>query len=295
MRRSLGRSPLGCYVHSFVGIQSSASMSGGLSATESTSLYPMPVPYPDFVEPPSRRGLSLARFRQAACRHGVNILVGYFNFLELGCPRKAPPLSSRTLTAAQRIASENLLEDMLGFVRSDCGSASATCAGGRARLAQQLLVLTEAAPGEVTNAIDATVALPVNPERVALPEVGGTIDPANVLPPHLLRAFLNWERDVRLHHSNWPSPLPRSCHTHPRELERDFIRELLRRQMGILIRAQDVPVDPSTGQPILSGFFCVTHKAHKDRLINDKRCPNETERALRWLSLPGDLNLACSF
>ncbi len=33
--------------------------------------------------------------------------------------------------------------------------------------------------------------------------------------------------------------------------------------------------------------FCVKHKAHKDRLITDKRCPNETEVPLRWLSLPG--------
>lgn len=24
----------------------------------------------------------------------------------------------------------------------------------------------------------------------------------------------------------------------------------------------------------------------QDRLINDRRCPNETERALKWLSLP---------
>ncbi len=57
--------------------------------------------------------------------------------------------------------------------------------------------------------------------------------------------------------------------------------------MGRLIRASDVPRDPATGLAVVSGFFCVEHKAHKDRLITDKRCPNETEVPLRRLSLPG--------
>ncbi len=193
MRRSLGRSPLGCYVHSYFGMQSSASMSGGISAADSTSLYPMPVPFPEFVDPPGRRGFSLAKFRQAACRHGVDIPVGCFNFLELGCPRKAPPLSSRTLTAAQRIASENVLEDMLGFVRSGRGSASATRAGGRARLARQLLVLAVAAPGGVVDA----VALPVDHERVALPKGGGNYHRPRVCAAPALPSGLSQPGETR--------------------------------------------------------------------------------------------------
>ena len=57
--------------------------------------------------------------------------------------------------------------------------------------------------------------------------------------------------------------------------------------MGRLIRASDVPRDPATGLAVVSGFSCVKHKAHKDRLITDKHCPNETEVPLRRLSLPG--------
>ena len=138
-----------CDVHSTfqVGHLNSIQPPTGSPPADATSLYPMPIPFPEFTEAPGRRGLSLARFRQATCRHGVNILVGYFNFLELGCPRKYSPLSCHLLSEAQRVAADNLLEDLLSFVRSDCGSAAATCVGGRARLAQQLLLLTEAAPG----------------------------------------------------------------------------------------------------------------------------------------------------
>ncbi len=245
----------------------------------------MALPFPEFASPPAARGMTRSRFRFAVACHGANILCGHFSYLEVGCPRQAPVFDG-ALSEAQLTAAGNIRDDLLSYLRSDRGLASPTFVGGRARLAQQLLVLTEAAPGQMLDLSVATAALPVDPSRVSLPERAGSIDPAKVLPAPYRDAFLNWEREVRVHSSDWPSPLPRSCHTLPKDRERDFIVDLVRRGMGSLILASQVPTDPATGQPILSGFFCVVHKPDKDRLINDRRAVNETELRLKWLSLP---------
>ena len=181
--------------------------------------------------------------------HAANLLCGHFSFLELGCPRVCPSFAGESPSFVQMVAADNLASDVLSFLRSDRGFASSTCAGGRARLAQQLLVLTEAAPGQMLDLSVATAALPVDPTRVSLPERAVSIDPAKVLPAPYRDAFLNWEREVRVHSSDWPSPLPRSCHTLPKDRERDFIVDLVRRGMGSLIVASQVPTDPAPVSP----------------------------------------------
>ena len=62
---------------------------------------------------------------------------------------------------------------------------------------------------------------------------------------------------------------------------------MLQRSNGKLLPRHKLPRDPSTGQLVVSGFVCVVHRVHKDRLTNDKRGVNETERHLDWLELPG--------
>lgn len=176
------------------------------------------------------------------------------------------PSFSGASSEVQLVAAHNLADDVLGFIRSDRGFASATLAGGRARLADQLLELSDTFVGQDFSSPAHTKALQVDPVRVAPPKSAGSIDPAGVLPEPYLSCFKNWERDVRLHESDWPSPLPRSCHVVPRHRELSFIKSFLARDMGRLWGRE------------ASGFFCVAHKARKDRLINDKRGANETER-----------------
>ena len=286
MRRSLGNSPLGVFLHGYLDLKSTAPTSELELTTGHASPFPMPVPFRDDCEAPHPRGLRRGLYQRRLARHCVNVLIGYFSYVELGCPRGCPFNASGPLSEVQRIAAENLEGEIVRFLRHDRGLSPSTFAGGRARLVGHLASLTYAAPGFKAPDLATTVALPVEPLRVALPHTAGTIDPARVLPEPYRRACVNWEKEVRLHHSEWASPLPRSCHTLPKELELDFIRELLRRGMGILVAAEDLPLDPSTGLPVTSGFFCVCHKEFKDRLIQDRRCSNETERALEFLSLP---------
>ncbi len=93
-------------------------------------------------------------------------------------PAAAARSRASSPNTVQMIAAENLASDVLSFLRLDRAFASSTFAGGRARLAQQLLELTEATPGQSLEPTTNTVALPVDPVRVALPEEAGTIDPS---------------------------------------------------------------------------------------------------------------------
>ena len=196
----------------------------------------------------------------------------------------------------------------------------------------------------------ATIALPVEPVRVSLPEKAGTIDPFVVLPDPYCAVLDDWEKYVRLGSGEWPcslaactpavhvvkvadvsrrsvieskscglelggagvdflllprpvhwpscdncgAPNRRRCATCGISLcircQRRGVRCMCGSAPGPLprschaIRASDVPRDPATGLAVVSGFFYVKHKAHKDRLITDKRCLNEPEVPLRGAS-----------
>ena len=100
---------------------------------------------------------------------------------------------------------------------------------------------------------------------------------------------------MRMPPERWPRPLPTACHTLPMEPELDFIQTLMQRGMGRLVPASSVAVDPATGQPVVAGFFCVEHKATKDRLIQDRKPANETEYHLGWLDPPSGAQMASIF
>ena len=177
--------------------------------------------------------------------------------------------------------------ELLSFIRSDHGLAPMAAGGGRARLAACLETLSSASSGDpLPTCASASTALPVDPQRVALPESAGAIDPPKVLPPERRAVFENWEANVRMPTDRWPRPLPTACHTLPLDQEFDFVLRLLKAGMGCLVPARLVAIDPFTGQPIVAGLFAVEHKLTKDRLIQDRRPPNETEYHLGWLDLP---------
>ncbi len=198
-RQCAGLSPLGVFLHGYLRHPPvNASTSGRLPASESAALFPSPVPYPEVRSAPPRRGHSKAQFRRLCAQHAVNILFGHFSFIELGCPRKAPEPEPRDLSPLQDVAARDFEEELLSFIRSDRGMAASILGGGRARLASCITALTQATPGDFAEASSSTTALPVDPDRVALPERAGAIDPAQVLPPQYRDAFLNWEEAVRL-------------------------------------------------------------------------------------------------
>ena len=87
--------------------------------------------------PPSRRQCaSEAEFKKRVAQHGANILMGYFNYVECGCPH-VPVHVTGTVNALQEVAGENVRDELLSFIRHDRGVAAATLGGGRARLAEK--------------------------------------------------------------------------------------------------------------------------------------------------------------
>ena len=65
--------------------------------------------------------------------------------------------------------------------------------------------------------------------------------------------------------------------------------------MGKLVPASELPRDPYTGEVVTSGFFCVGHKTDFDRLIQDHRAQNDTQRHLEWINIPSGFQLGKIF
>ena len=267
----LGASPLGHICRAYLG---STLDSAGTSSSCSTPfkagvsgshLFPSPPPFPDAPAPPRRRVTPRGKFNQLCARRCVNLIFGYFSFWELDSPKGRWVIDRQGLTQFQEIAAENLESELLSHLRPDNGFAPGAPVGGRARLAARLDILSSAQPGDVLQTDGSSpTALPVDPSRVALPEVAGTIDPLKVLPPGRCEIFGDLESHVRMPPSRWPKPLPKGCHTLPLEVELDFIRSLIARRIGRLRPKRSVVVDPHTGQANVAGFFCVRHKPSKN-------------------------------
>ena len=114
-------------------------------------------------------------------------------------------MERRELTELQEIAAANMETELLSFLRPDVGLAPDALAGGRARLQASLLSLSSASPGDfLQDSGGSSTALPVDPSRVALPEIAGSIDPSKVLPPDRLRIFEAWESHARMPSDRWP-------------------------------------------------------------------------------------------
>lgn len=127
-------------------------------------------------------------------------------------------------------------------------------------------------------------ARPVVPSRVSLPVKAGCCEPEAFLCEER-RAVLRDLSKVVLDEEYWATPLPRPCHMISASDEVVLRRSLLEREMVVLIKERDVPVD-RVGRKLLAGLFCVEHKFDSDRLIVDRRPQNETELRLGWARLP---------
>jgi hypothetical protein len=126
-------------------------------------------------------------------------------------------------------------------------------------------------------------AIPVNTDRIALPERAGTVDPGMHLPPERRRVFRDLAR-LKLPEAEWGT-LPRPCHRVPKSQETKLARNLLTSEMCVLIAEEDLP-RTSWGAILSGGLFAVVKDSEQDRLIFDRRVENATVRKLKWLSLP---------
>ena len=151
----------------------------------------------------------------------------------------------------------------LGCPRTFC---NASCAGpltpartrvSRKRLFSHVVDLCSKGVGEGLDDHDITAAIAVEPKRVALPESAATIDPARILRGDRRCTYLAWEASVRLDESEWPTPLTRPCHRIGPEDELELLKRLVLAGLGEFCPAGSLPVDPSIGEPLVSGWFCV--------------------------------------
>jgi len=126
-------------------------------------------------------------------------------------------------------------------------------------------------------------AIAVDPQRVAVPEVAGTVLPEDWLLDRQRELFLDPELrrcDDR------QGGVPRSCYLVPASVEDDFRMLLLRSGMAVLIPEDRVARLPHSDRLMLSGMFSVAHKPNVDRLIFDRRVANWFERRFGWVHLP---------
>ena len=265
MRRSLGNSPLGVFLHGYLDLKSTAPTSELELTTGHASPFPMPVPFRDDCEAPHPRGLRRGLYQRRLARHCANVLIGYFSYIELGCPRGCPFNASGPLSEVQRIAAENLEGEIVRFLRHDRGLSPSTFAGGRARLVGHLASLTYAAPGFKAPDLATTVALPVEPLRVALPHTAGTIDPAEFSQNHTVGLALTGRKRFACTTASGRRPYPgRAIHCPRSSSLTSFANSCdeeweswLPLKICPLILPQDCPL-------LLDSFVCVTRNSKTD-------------------------------
>ena len=129
----------------------------------------------------------------------------------------------------------------------------------------------------------ATSALTVQSERIAIPNVAGTVKILDHLPPERARVIRDLEQ-LRMPEFLW-NRIPVACHQVP-ALEEDAVaRKLLTAQMAVLLPESELPRDRK-GRLLPGGLFSVPKNDSEDRLIFDRRPENETMQRLSWARLP---------
>ena len=233
--------------------------------------------------PKSRRGRA-EFFAQHAAWQLVEWSLALFSFYECRNPKSPSKILSRLrrwqVSAEQDQAARELFEGTVPFCRL---RVTEPLARGRKALAVALARLSGPSLGQPCPA-KIVGAKSVNIDRVKIPDVAGLCDPSEVLQGRRLRQYMNYESlwlDPRL----WKYPLPKPCLMISPADERRLRPLLVRSGMAVLVEDNDVLRTPA-GRKVLSGLFCVEHKAASDRIIFDRRPQNRTEERLNWANLP---------
>lgn len=261
------------------------------NATEKTTLFPSMIPW---SKPPgkSRRRRGPPSDKKWEAFEWLNLVWCLCNFLEAGSPCRAHAArhavrraSLGEWTALHEGHAKTMYDKILRYVAQPRG----TMERGSAKLEDLIsrIRFNQYNPG--TKLDEAMCgAMPVNPDRISVPEAAGILDPKDHLPPKKLVQFLSMPRDVPI-----PGPVAgdsRACHkVAPRDWP-TLLRKLY--QAGMIAF---VPCDQAVregDQVIKGGLFSVPHKPESDRLINDRRPLNMRERRLNWCELPSGVMLS---
>ena len=249
-----------------------ASMAGDSSACE---LLPSHIPRrPASLFKAAGSGGRRRRESRASVRRAAWLLAEFqlstLNFLTGGCPTGIASITRRLglfhVSGVQAQAFENLVAANLAFGRL-AGAAPAPLSRGLERF-ENLLSDFEirwapkaAHPTRGRAALDVTVAMPVDPNRVQVPETAGVLDPAQVLPEPMRTVFLDASARVRPH---WDNVKPhRFCFRVSADDEHELRCRFLKSGMAELIRDDQVP-RYQCGRPLLAGMFTAPHKEKVD-------------------------------
>ena len=260
-----------------------------------TSVFPMPLPYPNVARGDLAEGLKPFERRrlrkQITVQQLTNLLVALACFYDADCPKGGGALRFVTseLTDAQQSAAQRFQEDAELFCAASGGVIGSTTRG-RGRLNSMVLSMGHrySEAGRVVRASQAfTVAEEVIPAKISLPARAGHILGSSVMCEERAKVF----RDLSVLRDDdnlVPGKHIRPCHRIERDAELQFLRTLAERDMIAFIDEAEVERHPVTGEVLRGGFFAVHHKEGRLRLIYDRRPQNALEADLspEWLRLP---------
>lgn len=252
----------------------------------SVTLFPSMLPW---IKPPSqksrgRRGFTNKHRWEALSR--MHQLWSLFNFLEGGSPCRHSAThavvnraSSGVWTSCHDGYARAMYKKILRFVSHPEG----TLDRGTAKL-NDLISRIQLSFYDPSITLDEAMssAMPVNPNRISLPEQAGVLNRAEHLVGQQLEQFKRMHLDVPS--KTLPGKKIKPCH---KVLPDDW--PLLLRKLHAAGMINFLPVEDvlhEDGKPVVGGLFCVPHKAHSDRLINDRRPLNQREERLGWSNLP---------
>ena len=249
------------------------------------ALFPSMLPW---TKPPrksrGRRGHSSSQRWEAF--HRMHWLWSLFNFLEGGSPCQSSAARAVAFRASQGVwtsCHEGLAKTMFRKVLKLISHPEGTLDRGTAKL-DDLISRIRLSFYDPSVTLDEVVsgAMPVNPERISLPERGGLLNPLDHLEGEQLQQFKNMHHNIPVGELVGKSVKP--CHKVEPQHWILLLEKLYNANMITFLPQRDVVHEQ--GLPVKGGLFCVPHKPTSDRLINDRRPLNCREKRLGWSTLP---------
>ena len=233
-----------------------------------------------------RKGRGVTRQAMLWCQ----VLWAYLNFLEAGCPATQCKVQAWCRRAALQPWTTTHASHASLLFRAVLEFCSLEVAEAPGRGIKKALELVERISSKGYHNLGACewddlqqCAQYVKPDRMSLPDAAGIVDPADFLKGEHREQFLNMSRDVPIQRT--PASSRKPCH---RVKSHDIVEvytKLLDSGVAVLLPEEEALYD-SKGCLISGGLFGVPHKAHSDRVINDRRPFNQNERRLVWAKLP---------
>ena len=233
-----------------------------------------------------RKGRGVTRQAMLWCQ----VLWAYLNFLEAGCPATQCKVQAWCRRAALQPWTTTHASHASLLFRAVLEFCSLEVAEAPGRGIKKALELVERISSKGYHNLGACewddlqqCAQYVKPDRMSLPDAAGIVDPADFLKGEHREQFLNMSRDVPIQRT--PASSRKPCH---RVKSHDIVEvytKLLDSGVAVLLPEEEALYD-SKGCLISGGLFGVPHKAHSDRIINDRRPFNQSERRLVWAKLP---------